>query len=1084
MAINFALFLSPEGIALAHRQTTGQWAFVGETRIDVDDLDAALAELRATAVDRGGKDFETLLVLPDDQILYTSLMAPTSDLELTLARIEEGLDGLTPYPVADLVYDYRPVEEDRVKLAVVAAETLDEAREFAKGHGFIAAGFAAMPPSERFPGLPVFLRPGEPDLGLPRDGLAFGNDKWRPEAEAGAEVVRDDPAPEAEAAKDAVATPKADPEPVDETAGALPDATADAGDDAPPADDGPDSADAPATGTETLDAGSDDVSRDTPEETAKDAGDDGFDLDGPNPVEDLFLSRAVTPLPDEDSDDASDASAAAAPAADTKLDPVAEPDPEPAVAPEPAQKKPPVASGDKPAPDASGDQTEPVAAKGNRKTPSLLKAEKKPARTNRAGAPRVGSARSGTDAPTAPPDADPTQPIPSFRARRGKAAAPDPAAPRSVSARNSRIGFGGDTGKKTEPNLHPDAGPAPSDTPAQGDGLAARLARVRDASKARPKTPAVTAPPASRSASLPVPPPVATRTGNDPLSAPPPTPSNSRAAAAAAAGSAARIGAGAVGAVSGLLATGRRKLTERKAAKPKAQTAPETPGTGADGVLTSGLLARKPVDNAGPSFRTGLILTVILLVLLAGIAIWSVLFLPNSPMARFFGADQDTALVDPLDAPTAPAAITAPPAMGERDIGGAIDDVVALAPVATQTAPVARPDVTPEPDPDTLAALEPLADPLADPGAAPEALAETADELLPDIDADLDLEPLPPLPQDNVPSLEETERIFAEDGIWARPPDRPDPGAFDNIDGVYIASIDPAVPGFDALALPEAATDFNEAFRRIPPPPPFGREFALSPDGIVAPTPEGVLTPEGAFVISGPPPVAAVQRPRDPEPIPDPETLPVIGIEDAILGTFRPAPRPGDLGELRERQLLGGLTVTELAERRPPTRPVSAQEAAAQASLFPGDTADSPDDATETAALSGDGTQGTALAVASSRMPRLRPANIAAIVAAAEPTPEVAAVPAAAVAPPPSIPSNADVTRAATERNAIRLRDVNLIGVTGSASDRRAIVRLPSGRFVRVGVGDRLDGGTVAAIGEDTLQYVRRGQNITLDIPG
>jgi hypothetical protein len=91
---------------------------------------------------------------------------------------------------------------------------------------------------------------------------------------------------------------------------------------------------------------------------------------------------------------------------------------------------------------------------------------------------------------------------------------------------------------------------------------------------------------------------------------------------------------------------------------------------------------------------------------------------------------------------------------------------------------------------------------------------------------------------------------------------------------------------------------------------------------------------------------------------------------------------------------------------------------------------------------------------------------------------------AAAIAPGPSIPSNADVARAATQGNALRLREVNLIGVTGTASDRRALVRLPSGRFVRVGVGDRLNGGRVAAIGASTLQYVRSGRTVTLDIPG
>jgi hypothetical protein len=95
-----------------------------------------------------------------------------------------------------------------------------------------------------------------------------------------------------------------------------------------------------------------------------------------------------------------------------------------------------------------------------------------------------------------------------------------------------------------------------------------------------------------------------------------------------------------------------------------------------------------------------------------------------------------------------------------------------------------------------------------------------------------------------------------------------------------------------------------------------------------------------------------------------------------------------------------------------------------------------------------------------------------------------AVIEAAAIAPAPSIPSNADVARAATQRNALRLREVNLIGVTGTASDRRALVRLPSGRFVRVGVGDRLNGGRVAAIGASTLQYVRSGRTVTLDIPG
>ena len=83
----------------------------------------------------------------------------------------------------------------------------------------------------------------------------------------------------------------------------------------------------------------------------------------------------------------------------------------------------------------------------------------------------------------------------------------------------------------------------------------------------------------------------------------------------------------------------------------------------------------------------------------------------------------------------------------------------------------------------------------------------------------------------------------------------------------------------------------------------------------------------------------------------------------------------------------------------------------------------------------------------------------------------------------PSIPSRASVARQATEQNAINLGKVNLIGVYGSPSDRRALVRLKSGRYVKVEVGDRVDGGRVAAIGDTELRYVKGGRNITLKLP-
>jgi hypothetical protein len=206
---------------------------------------------------------------------------------------------------------------------------------------------------------------------------------------------------------------------------------------------------------------------------------------------------------------------------------------------------------------------------------------------------------------------------------------------------------------------------------------------------------------------------------------------------------------------------------------------------------------------------------------------------------------------------------------------------------------------------------------------------------------------------------------------------------------------------------------------------------------------------------------------------------PTFSIEDAILGTFRPAPRPGDLGQacpadaLPERPLITRASLSP----QPRALPSETPDEAAAASLFPASLFRKRADAHR--------------GQRKRRRPLARPCRAP----RQHGNPHRQRGPARATGarrgdrsrrhrPGPSIPSNADVARAATQRNELRLREVNLIGVTGTASDRRALVRLPSGRFVRVGVGDRLNGGRVAAIGASTLQYVRSGRTVTLDIPG
>jgi type IV pilus biogenesis protein PilP len=146
---------------------------------------------------------------------------------------------------------------------------------------------------------------------------------------------------------------------------------------------------------------------------------------------------------------------------------------------------------------------------------------------------------------------------------------------------------------------------------------------------------------------------------------------------------------------------------------------------------------------------------------------------------------------------------------------------------------------------------------------------------------------------------------------------------------------------------------------------------------------------------------------------------------------------------------------------------------------------------------------GTKLAVARSRVPSSRPSNIASLADRANKQTEArsAALIPASVAPnkapteeetadepelasvAPRIPSSASVTRQATVTKAIKLNKVNLIGVFGTPSQRRALVRLPNGKFVKLKVGDRVDGGKVAAIGTAELRYVKSGRNVVLTMP-
>ncbi len=183
--------------------------------------------------------------------------------------------------------------------------------------------------------------------------------------------------------------------------------------------------------------------------------------------------------------------------------------------------------------------------------------------------------------------------------------------------------------------------------------------------------------------------------------------------------------------------------------------------------------------------------------------------------------------------------------------------------------------------------------------------------------------------------------------------------------------------------------------------------------------------------------------------------------------------------------VLAAVEENPLARIRPPARPGSAQETAREAAGV---------------------SEASSLAVATSLQPRNRPSDLAARAEALRQqalqnarAPDTSAAITAALAPEESepelpaaeprnaprlaIPTDVSVARQATIEDAIRLNRINLIGVYGLPSDRRALIRLPSGRYVKVKVGDRVDGGSVASITDTQVRYTKGGRTVTLQMP-
>jgi|GEM_PF-2713925 len=407
-----------------------------------------------------------------------------------------------------------------------------------------------------------------------------------------------------------------------------------------------------------------------------------------------------------------------------------------------------------------------------------------------------------------------------------------------------------------------------------------------------------------------------------------------------------------------------------------------------------------------------------------------------------------------------------------------------------------------------------------------EALADGQDEMVATVAPEPDPAELTPTAE---PESAETATAALDPGtVDPQEPATNEAPIGERADGIKLAAIDPVIAPQDAVALSPLEADTRVALQA--PPLPFGTVLQLDARGLVTATPEGTMSPEGVMVFSGPVDVKPQPRPQSvidagiaasvaqslsapPEPTatdsavteategqPATEQPLPVSQEPNPLFEFKPVLRPGNLQETNERSVLGGLTRTELASFAPVVRPAEVPEVAPEPVL---------------GLLAGN-----EFAPAVSPLPQKKPAHIAQLVAAAAPTinadsavvaalgtiayepdTKAAAKPSkpdpapatgqtydtegdeAAADIAPSIPTSASVAKQATVKNAIDLGSVALIGVYGSQSQRRALVRLPSGKYSRVKIGDKLDGGKVVAISDTQLQYQKRSKTITLAMP-
>lgn len=91
-----------------------------------------------------------------------------------------------------------------------------------------------------------------------------------------------------------------------------------------------------------------------------------------------------------------------------------------------------------------------------------------------------------------------------------------------------------------------------------------------------------------------------------------------------------------------------------------------------------------------------------------------------------------------------------------------------------------------------------------------------------------------------------------------------------------------------------------------------------------------------------------------------------------------------------------------------------------------------------------------------------------------------------AVVPQPAAarqPAAAPARSTVRTRTGLQSNRMSLVGVFGATNNRRALVRMPSGRVHRVRAGDQVEGVRVASVSSDSVHMTGRGTNVVLALP-